>query len=134
VTEVPGRLDYLEALSVLTDASAILLVGSSEPHYTASKLYPALLAERPILALFHEASSVVSILRSIAAEPTVRVVTYGDRGTLEGRVGDVACHLRALAARSSYNRADVALERAGDFSARGLGRRLAALFDQVVAG
>ena len=78
VTEMPGRLDYLDALSVLTQASGILLLGSSERHYTASKLYPALLAQRPILALFHEASSVVSILRAAGAEPSVRVVTYGD--------------------------------------------------------
>ena len=49
------RLDYLDALSVLTHASGILLLGSSERHYTASKLYPALLARRPLLALFHEA-------------------------------------------------------------------------------
>jgi len=133
VTEEPGRLDYLDALSVLTEASAILLLGSSEPHYTASKLYPALLAERPILALFHQASSVVSILRDIGSEPTVRVVTYGDQDALDARVGDVACHLRALAARSAYNRADVAVDRAGEFSARSLARRLAALFDRVAA-
>jgi hypothetical protein len=133
VTEAPGRLDYLDALSVLTRASAILLLGSSEPHYTASKLYPALLAQRPILALFHDASSVVSILRSVGSEPSVRVVTYRDRGTLAGLVGDVACHLRALAACSPYDPADVALERADEFSARSLARRLAALFDRVAA-
>ena len=62
---------------MLTHASAILLLGSMERHYTASKLYPALLARRPILALFHEASSVVSILRDAGSEPTVRVVAYG---------------------------------------------------------
>jgi hypothetical protein len=133
VTEAPGRLDYLDALAVLTQASAILLLGSSEPHYTASKLYPALLARRPILALFHDASSVVSILRSIGAEPTVRVVTYGDEGTLESRVGDVTCHLRALAARPVYDPADVSLERADQFSARSLAGRLAAIFDRVAA-
>jgi hypothetical protein len=133
VTDVPGRLDYLEALSVLTQASAILLLGSSERHYTASKLYPALLAQRPILALFHEASSVVSILRSAGSEPTVRVVTYGDDDARDGLVGDVACHLRALAARSSYDPSDVALERADEYSARSLARRLAALLDRVAA-
>jgi hypothetical protein len=133
VTEVPGRLDYLDALSVLTQASAILLLGSSEPHYTASKLYPALLARRPMLALFHEASSVVSILRSIGSEPTVRVVTYGGGDAIDGRIGDVACHLRALAARAVYDPSDVSLERADEFSARSLARRLAAIFDRVAA-
>jgi len=63
----------------------------------------------------------------------VRVVAYGDQDALDARVGDVACHLRALAARSAYNRADVAVDRAGEFSARSLARRLAALFDRVAA-
>lgn len=133
VTEVPGRLDYLEALSVLTHASAILLLGSSEPHYTASKLYPALLAKRPILALFHEASSVVSILRAAAGEPSVRMVTYGDGPAAGAHAADVACHLRALAASCAYNPGDVVLERVDDVSARSLARQLAAVFDRVAA-
>jgi hypothetical protein len=133
VTEVPGRLDYLDALSVLTHASGILLLGSSERHYTASKLYPALLAKRPVLALFHEVSSVVSILRTAASEPTVRVVAYGDGPPADARVGEVACHLRALAAACVYRAGDVALERVDDVSARQLARQLAAVFDRVAA-
>ena len=95
VTETPGRLDYLDALSRPDPARpAILLLGSSERHYTASKLYPALLAKRPILALFHEASSVVSILRAAASEPTVRVRHLRRwRNPSRTRVGEVACHL-----------------------------------------
>ena len=133
VTEAPGRLDYLEALSVLTRASGILLLGTSERHYTASKLYPALLAARPILALFHEASSVVSILRTTASEPSVRVITYGDGPPARARIADVACHLQALAANCDYDPADVALDRAADVSARSLARQLAAVFDRVAA-
>jgi hypothetical protein len=133
VTEVPGRLDYLDALSVLTHASGILLLGSAERHYTASKLYPALLAKRPILALFHEASSVVSILRAAALEPTVRVVMYGDAPHSDNGVTAVACHLRALAANCVYDPADVSLDGVADVSARSLGRQLAALFDRVAA-
>ena len=93
VTEAPGRLDYLEALSVLAHASGILLLGTSERHYTASKLYPALLAERPILALFHEASSVVSILRARRRSrrcASSRTVTAPPAGA---RIAAVACHL-----------------------------------------
>jgi len=131
VTEEPSRLDYLDALSVLTHAAAIVLLGSSERHYTASKLYPALLAKRPILALFHEQSSVVSILRAAASEPTSRVVTYGDGPPDEAHVAAVACHLRALAARCAYQAADVALERVDAVSARHLAGALAAIFDRV---
>ena len=133
VTESPGRLDYLDALSVLTHASAILLLGSTERHYTASKLYPALLAKRSILALFHEASSVVSILRDAGSEPTVRVVAYDDRPSTDARIAEVACHLRALGANSSYRGADVSLDRVSSVSARMLAGQLAGLFDRVAA-
>jgi hypothetical protein len=133
VTEVPGRLDYVDALSVLTLASGILLLGSSERHYTASKLYPALLARRPLFALFHEASSVVSILRAAASAPTVRVLTYGDTPRSAAGVADVACHLRGLAANCTYDSADVSLDRVADVSARNLARQLAAVFDRVAA-
>lgn len=133
VTEAPGRLDYLEALAVLREASGILLLGSSERHYTASKLYPALLAQRPILALFHEASSAVAILRAAACEPTVRVVAYDDRPTDDARVDDVARHLRALAADAAYRPDDVVLARVADVSAAQLARQLAAVFDRVAA-
>src|SRR4051812_6575215 len=125
VSETPGRLDYLDALAALTNASGILLLGSSERHYTASKLFPALLAKRPILALFHEASSVVSILRGAASEPTVRVLTYGDAPTLDFHVEEVAGHLRALAKDCTYAAGDVAFARLDEFSARSLARRLA---------
>jgi hypothetical protein len=90
VTEQPTRIDYLDALTVLTQAHAILLMGSSERHYTASKLYPALLAERPLLAVYHEASSVVEILRRATRPPAARLVTYGDTTPAGARVEAIA--------------------------------------------
>jgi hypothetical protein len=139
VSEAPGRLDYLDALSVLTRSSAILLLGSAEPHYTASKLYPALLAKRPLLALFHRESSVVSILGATAREPSVRVVRYGQGGqyggdlTVNPPVDEVARHLIALARGQTYAAGDVDLLRADEWSARHLSHRLAGLFDRVAA-
>jgi glycosyltransferase involved in cell wall biosynthesis len=134
VTELPGRLDYLDALAALTHASGILLLGSSEPHYTASKLYPALLARRPVLAVFHEKSSVVSILQSVGREPTIRVVTYDDGGVLSAdRIGAVARQLRSLTANVRYDANDVSLDRAEPVSASCLARQLAAVFNQVAA-
>src|SRR4051794_955437 len=133
VSETPGRVDYLDALAMLTQASGILLLGSSEPHYTASKLYPALLAKRPLLALFHVASSVVSILRTIGCEPTVRIVTYGDTPSDADVVAAVACHFRRVSADPTYHASDVSLDKLADFSAAALARRLAALLDRVAA-
>lgn len=133
VTESPGRLDYLDALSVLVQADGIVLLGSSETHYTASKLGPALLARRPILAVYNESSSVVSMLATAGREPSVRVVTYGRDVVTDARVVEVAGHLDALACGQSYRSADVDLARADEFSAARLSGRLAALLNRVAA-
>ena len=133
ITEHPGRLDYLDALRVLTSASGIVLLGSAERHYTASKLGPALMARRPLLALYNEASSVVSMLRAVAREPSARVVTYGNEIVTPRRIDRVAGHLLALARGQAYDPADVDLARAQEYSATHLSCKLADLLDCVAA-
>ena len=44
VREITGRVAYLDALRILLDAGGLLIVGTNEPHYTASKIYPYALA------------------------------------------------------------------------------------------
>jgi len=67
VHEDPERVSYIEALQLLNDADFLVVPGSDDPQYTASKLYPYILSTRPILAVFHEQSSVVDILREVNA-------------------------------------------------------------------
>lgn len=62
VRETPARVPYLQALALLAQADGLMLVGSDEPHYTASKIYPNLMAARPYLSIFHAASSAHRIL------------------------------------------------------------------------
>jgi hypothetical protein len=45
--------------------------GSDDPDYTASKLYPYILSRRPVLAVFHQRSSVVDILQKTRAGKAV---------------------------------------------------------------
>ena len=132
VSEIAPRIDYLEALSVLAQSNAILLMGSSERHYTASKLYPALLAQRPLLAIYHEASSVVDILRRAVRPPTARLVTYDDEQRAESRVREIFSALAALLGRPAYDPADIDSSVTSDYSAAALAGKLAALLDQVV--
>jgi hypothetical protein len=62
VEEQPGRIPYAETLGRLRAADALLVPGSDDPAYTASKIYPYLLARRPLLAIFHQDSSVVDLM------------------------------------------------------------------------
>jgi hypothetical protein len=131
VSEVPPRLDYLDALSVQAQATALLLLGSSERHYTASKLYPALLAERPILAVYHEASTVVDVLRRAARPPAARLVTYGDVDRAPSRVEEISEALASLVRNPVFDPAAMDLEAVQAYSARSLAGRLARMLDQV---
>lgn len=131
VTEVAPRIDYLDALTVQTQATAILMMGSSERHYTASKLYPGLLARRPLLAAYHEASTVVKYLRDATSPPTVRVIAYGDDRRAEDCVEEISEQLAALIENPKYDSSDVDLDRLEEFSAKSLAGRLAGCLDQV---
>lgn len=133
VDERPARIDYLDALTVLTQSSAILLMGSSERHYTASKLYPALLARRPLLALYHVESSVVSILKRAARPPWARLVTYDDRRRARSRVEGIFDELYALVTTSLPDASMLDLDVVEEFSARAMAARLADVLDLVAS-
>ncbi|MCH7562952.1 MAG: glycosyltransferase, partial [Gemmatimonadetes bacterium] len=64
VHEEPRRLPYFDTLNLLMQADFLLVLGSDNPQYTASKIYPYILARKPLLVLFHEESSVVEVVRS----------------------------------------------------------------------
>jgi hypothetical protein len=62
VRENPDRLGYSDMLRALLRSDALVVFGSDDPTYTASKIYPYLLAGKPLLAIFHENSSVVELM------------------------------------------------------------------------
>jgi hypothetical protein len=67
VEEHPGRIPYVDALNHQTLSDAVLVLGSTEPHYTPSKVFQAMLSGRPVFAMLHEDSSAVEMIRSTHA-------------------------------------------------------------------
>lgn len=94
VRETPERVPYLEALSLLANSDALLLIGSDEAHYTASKIYPALLSGRPYLSLFHRASSAHRILLDAGGG---RAFAFANEDELAALTPDLTEALRILA-------------------------------------
>jgi glycosyltransferase involved in cell wall biosynthesis len=131
VTESAPRLDYFEALRVLRDSTAVLLMGSSERHYTPSKVFPALVAERPVVAVLHAASSASDLLHRIGRAPTVRLITYDDR-IAQAEVDAIAAQLSALIAEPRYVAAAVDQRVLEPASACSLAGRLANVLDQCL--
>jgi hypothetical protein len=132
VCEHPARLDYLDSLDALRQASAVLLLGSSEPHYTPSKVFPALLSGRPLLAVYRRESTVVEMLKMAAPPPAAHLITFDESRSIESLVG---CITEAFLALIHTAGNGVSIERAAlaPWSAHALAGRLAGVCDRVAA-
>jgi len=67
VFEYAQRIPYLDVLAHLQAATGVFILGSTEPHYTPSKIYQAVLAEKPVMAVLHSASSAKSVIEESGA-------------------------------------------------------------------
>ena len=125
VEERPHRIPYFEALQVLLDADALVIPGSDDPGYTASKLYPYVLARRPLLAVFHQASTVVDIVRQTGAGV---VVPFASNTSVQ----DVSDHLREEWFSKPLPAVKTDWSAFGPYTAREMTRTIAHVFDDTV--
>jgi hypothetical protein len=76
VTESTDRIGYMETLKRLMGSDRLVLFGSDDAGYTASKLYPYIMAKRPLLVICREESSVARIVRETKS---AELITFGER-------------------------------------------------------
>ncbi|HWZ35553.1 MAG TPA: hypothetical protein VNW51_05300, partial [Mucilaginibacter sp.] len=62
VVEQTDRISYYHTLATLDLADGLFIPGSDSPGYTASKIYPYLLASKPLLAIFADGSAALKVL------------------------------------------------------------------------
>ncbi|GAB4369383.1 MAG: hypothetical protein Kow00121_09260 [Elainellaceae cyanobacterium] len=93
VEEHVSRVPYFEALRILIDSDAVLMIGSDDSSYTASKLYPCILARKPLLTIFHEQSSVVQILQQ---SQSGYAVTFRSNDKPENLTSSIVTYLKWL--------------------------------------
>ncbi|WP_179415171.1 hypothetical protein HDF19_08065 [Mucilaginibacter sp. E4BP6] len=67
VIEITDRISYYHTLATLQQADALLMPGSDDPQYTASKIYPYLLTTKPLLAVFNSKSPALDALKEYGA-------------------------------------------------------------------
>jgi hypothetical protein len=117
VSEIPQRVPYMKALGVLAQSQGLLLIGSDEPHYTASKIYPALMSGRPFLSLFHRESSAHAILSAAGGGCALSFANPSELSALEDELIDglkrLAAHPESFgnanpAAYTSYEAGNIA--------------------------
>ena len=128
VTEHAARIPYLDSLQVMVDSHALFLVGSDEPHYTASKVFPYILAKRQLLAIFNEESSAVRILRETGA---CSPVTFNSQLRPADRVAKISAQLEHILELPRDYRPDTNWESFERYTAKAMAARLAESFDRV---
>jgi glycosyltransferase involved in cell wall biosynthesis len=128
VTESPARVPYLEGLRLMGDADVVVVLGSDDPQYSPSKVYPSLLSGRPVVSILHEGSPAVELMQRADAGP---VVTFASEADVPGAAAALAGAWPEL--MGSLGRARTLPDAiARQFSARELTRRQCDVFDRVV--
>jgi hypothetical protein len=125
VQETSHRIPYLEALKCMLDADALIVPGSDDPGYTPSKLYPYILAGKPLLVIVHEESSAVNVIEATKAGTLVTFRT-GES------VADVSERIEAGWLNSNRPTPTTNWNAFSAYTAREMTRRQCAVFDESV--
>jgi glycosyltransferase involved in cell wall biosynthesis len=135
VHEIPSRLPYSAIVHVQRQATVLVALGSSEPHYTASKIFPLLLAQRPLLAVYHEESSVIGVIDAVGPTPSIALVTYADQCPVDTRVDAISSALaRVIDAAATSTGGSIDLGGLRGYLAETLAGQLAGVLNRVVEG
>ncbi|HTE37886.1 MAG TPA: glycosyltransferase [Reyranella sp.] len=128
VDEHPHRIGYVDTLNHLEHCSAVLVLGSTERHYTPSKVFQAILSKRPVFAMLHAESTAIGMIETAR---TGRVLPL----TAEAmpRPEAVAAGLEALVGDPPYDSRTVDGAAFEFLSARASTRALADALDQACA-
>lgn len=129
VREIPQRLPYMEAIGALTRSDGILLIGSDEVHYTASKIYPGLMSGRPYLSLFHKRSSSHEILSAAGGGISLAFETSDDLSAMGDAIGSAI--VRLVTDPGSLGRAVPTTY--APYTARAISAQFAAIFERIAA-
>jgi hypothetical protein len=126
VVEITDRISYYHTLATLRQADALFIPGSDDPKYTASKIYPYILAEKPLLALFNPGSSAISILQEYGAE---YVFSYEQPVGLEEKITRFLLEMR----RPDHEKINYSGDALKKYSADTMTGRQCEFFEQVLS-
>lgn len=126
ITEWPQRVPYTDVLYHLMKSSAILILGSTESHYSPSKVYQSVQARRPIFALLHKDSTACRVIRRSRAGTVVNV------DELSLSPPNLADRLISFVLDSDYRADRVVWSEFDAYSSRESARKLALALDEAL--
>ena len=132
-TEITDRLPYFETLHLLSKADLLFVPGSADSNYTASKIYPYIYLNKPMLAVFHEKSSVCKIVNATSAN---KVVRFGDRldEEMKKELADECYTYLANVLCNGEKTAGFNAKAFEEYTAQSMARKQGVFFNEIVTG
>ena len=132
VTEHPARIPYLDVLVHLEAADAAFILGSTEPHYTPSKLYQAILAGKPIFAILHEQSSACRVIQQTGVGQVLAINAEAGVTTIRAEFSSRLEDFRQFI--DGFDPSNIDMAAFEEYSARSVTGTLSKAMNQVLAG
>ncbi|RJP28127.1 MAG: hypothetical protein C4533_06545 [Candidatus Omnitrophota bacterium] len=129
VHEFPERIPYLDTLNHLKYSFAVLIIGSSEPHYTPSKIFQAILSGRPVLGLLHSMSTGIDVIRDADAG---EVITFDDDDPVSNKIGKIADSIISLI--NQRRNTEVSKKFLSNYSTEDIITRFSGKFKEILNG
>lgn len=126
VDEHPHRIGFVDTLNHLEQSGAVLVLGSTERHYTPSKVFQAILSKRPVFAILHAESTAIGMIERARAGKVLPLTEQ----TMPGPAA-VAEALQELIEAPSYDARAVDGSAFDSLSARASAKALADALDQA---
>ncbi len=132
VFEYPRRIPYLDVLVHLKNADGIFILGSTEPHYTPSKVYQGVLSGKPILAVLHQQSTAVKIIEASNAGIVLTFNGADDLKSVKSNFLNAFIGFQHFA--QSFHVGQVNKMLFNEYSAGAVTNQLAGLLNKIIAG
>ncbi len=128
VFEQRERAPFLHVLNFLSKADRVMLLGSTQKHYTASKTFQCLLSKKPLFAMLHAESSAVDILNESRASRFLW--RYKEDDDLDKIAQELVAILIDFQSEFTWS---INLLNLDDYSAKKSAKALASAIDKVLA-
>lgn len=130
IFEYPKRIPYLDVLVHLNMSQGVLILGSTEMHYTPSKVFQGILSGKPLLAVLHKDSTALQVIESTGAGICYPIDPDHLDKLVEGFNKTYASYISWI---ESFQPASVKMEVFEQYSAFSITNTLAKLLDRAYA-
>ena len=130
IFEYPKRIPYMDVLIHLENSDGIFIIGSTEPHYSPSKVFQAVLSKKSILAILHEKSSAINVIKKYQAGI---VLAFNGEDNLDSIKIEFTTQFQKWKTFNSHfiNKTEIKLD-LEEYSAFASTKKLAELLNQIV--